>query len=126
MKVSLAGVLLLMVRIATTSKSHDVEYCQMYNVTFRSGDYEALVRAKPGDLVYCDPPYKDTKSYSRIERFDYERFWGWADHLAETGVSVYVSELLAPDGWEPIWSKSQNRSVKRQGDVTTTESLFTK
>lgn len=99
---------------------------QMYNVTFRSGDYEVLVRAKPGDLVYCDPPYKDTKSYSRIERFDYERFWGWANHLAETGVSVYVSELQAPDGWEPIWSKSQNRSVKRQGDVTTTESLFTK
>ena len=99
---------------------------QLTNVTFCSGDYEALIRAKPGDLVYCDPPYKDTTPYSRTERFDYERFWGWADHLAETGVYVYVSEHQAPDGWVPIWSKAQHRSVKRQGDVTTTERLFTK
>lgn len=97
---------------------------RLNNVTFLAGGYETVVRAKPGDLVYCDPPYEGTTKYK--DDFDHERFWDWANRLADNGVFVYVSEYSAPDGWTGVWSKRQHRSVKRQGDISTIERLFTK
>ena len=97
------------------------------NVTFVSGYYDTLVKAKPGDLVYCDPPYEGTTKYK--DDFDHERFWGWANRLADSGVLVYVSEYNAPDGWTEVWRKEQKLQVKRNDGSsreTRVERLFTK
>ena len=46
-----------------------------------------------GSIVYCDPPYKDTTSYSIP--FDHEQFWIWADKLSKR-CEVFVSEYSCP------------------------------
>lgn len=49
-------------------------------------------------LLYCDPPYNNTKGYGVT--FDSDRFWAWADSRSET---VIVSELHCPlDNWVSI------------------------
>ncbi len=50
-------------------------------------------------VIYCDPPYQDTKKYLKGRDFDYEEFWTW---FKECPYSVYVSSYKAHEGIEPI------------------------
>ena len=73
---------------------------------------------KPGDVVYCDPPYEGTKNYtskrSGIQHFPHSEFWATARNWAETGAHVYVSEFNAPAGWDCIWGKSRTVGLGEQ------------
>ena len=66
---------------------------------------------KPGDVVYCDPPYEDTARYDTY--INHQTFWQWAQELSEQGVNVYVSSYQAPDGWVSIWSKELKSTVSQ-------------
>lgn len=79
-----------------------------------------------GDVVYCDPPYQDTKNYSRTDQFDHEKFWETAQEWSANGSLVYVSEYQAPEGWKEIWSKPLKSSVRvgSEDRHTATEKLF--
>lgn len=75
-----------------------------------SGTYDKLNPA-PGDVVYCDPPYAGTTEYK--DTFDHDEFWGWAERLSRTGVSVFVSEYTAPEGWTSVWSAPLRKNVSQ-------------
>lgn len=64
-------------------------------------------KVNPGDVVYLDPPYVNTKPYSGTEAFDHATFWTKAEEWAKLGAHVYVSEFTAPEGWSPIWEKER-------------------
>ena len=96
-----------------------------------------MVRADYGDwipvqgqVVYCDPPYAKTQGYSAVGSFDSARFWSKMDDWVSLGASVYVSEYVAPVGWECIWEREHRVSLKRvtngKGGPMRTERLFTK
>lgn len=55
-----------------------------------------------GDVVYCDPPYKNTYGYG-IE-FNTDAFWKWA---RTRDYPVYVSEYQAPSDFVSVWSKEK-------------------
>ena len=79
-------------------------------------DYEY----REGDVVYCDPPYKNTGGYG-IE-FNTDAFWQWARTIT---YPVYVSEYQAPPDFVSIWSKEKR--VLLNGESLTaprTEHLF--
>ena len=79
-------------------------------------DYEY----REGDVVYCDPPYKNTGGYG-IE-FNTDTFWEWA---RTREYPVYVSEYQAPEDFVSIWSKEKR--VLLNGESLTaprTENLF--
>lgn len=78
-----------------------------------------------GTLVYCDPPYDNTKSYSGIDRFDSGRFWKIAESWAEAGAMVFVSEYVAPEPWREVWSAPVQVSVGADKGRTAVERLFT-
>lgn len=82
------------------------------STTFMCHDY-ADIRPEAGAVVYCDPPYADTKHYSSTEKFDTDRFWGIAQSWTESGAHVYVSSYQAPAGWIPVMVRSHRSSVKR-------------
>ena len=75
---------------------------------------------RDGDVVYCDPPYKNTKDYGI--KFDSDAFWEWA---RTRNYPVYVSEYQAPDDFVSIWSK-EKRSILNDKSPTAprTEHLF--
>ena len=73
-----------------------VEFAQMDYT-----DYEF----KEGDVVYCDPPYRNTSNYRHTkEQFDHDKFWEWA---RTRDYPVYVSEYSAPDDFVSIFEKKR-------------------
>ena len=45
-------------------------------------------------IIYCDPPYKNTRRYFNIPPFDYERFYQWCE---QQELPVYISECSMPE-----------------------------
>ena len=89
------------------------------NIETSSISYEDYAY-RDGDVVYCDPPYKNTGGYG-IE-FNTDAFWEWA---RTRDYPVYVSEYHAPDDFVSIWSKEKR--VLLNGESLTaprTENLF--
>jgi len=65
--------------------------------TFLNWDYrEVFSLLKPGDVVYCDPPYLGTTSYDGTEPFDHGTFWDSCRGATDRGALVFVSEYQAP------------------------------
>ena len=79
-------------------------------------DYEY----RGGDIVYCDPPYKNTKGYGI--KFDSDAFWEWA---RTRDYPVYVSEYQAPEDFVSIWRKEKRAMLNSESPTAPrTEHLF--
>lgn len=74
-------------------------------------------------VVYADPPYFGTTKYS--VPFDHELFWKTMNEWSNRGVSVFVSEYVAPSNWKSIWTMNKRRTVSGGTGSMTTEHLFT-
>ncbi len=66
-----------------------------------------------GSTVYCDIPYKDTESY-KVATFDHSKFWEWARYTSKKN-QVFISEYVAPDDFECLWSKVAKSSISNNG-----------
>ena len=94
----------------------------MADVEFYHGDYRSF--DPTNCLIYCDPPYNGTTSYSAAGKFNSESFWAicrwWA--LDNT---VLVSEYDAPSDWTVLWEKSVKTDIRgKDGKINRTEKLF--
>ena len=76
-----------------------------------------------GCLIYCDPPYKNTKQFANSKGFDHDEFWKTVRRWSENNI-VIVSELSAPKDFKCIWEKSVSRSIKANEKTRATEKLF--
>lgn len=76
-----------------------------------------------GFVVYCDPPYNNTKEYKNSKDFDFEEFWNVMNEWSENNI-VLVSELKAPENWISIWSKPVIRTIKVKDKSIAIENLF--
>ena len=73
-----------------------------------------------GDVVYCDPPYKNTMDYGI--RFDSDAFWEWA---RTRSYPVYVSEYQAPSDFVSVWRKEKRVLLSSESlTAPRTEHLF--
>lgn len=55
------------------------------------GDYRD-VEILPGSIIYCDPPYRETREYCK-QTFDYESFYDWCEK--QTAIVVYIISCTA-------------------------------
>lgn len=80
-------------------------------------------------VIYCDPPYENTKQYQFGSDFDYDAFWNWFRTCPH---SVYVSSYTAPKDIKPInftkkqvnldnGNRSNNRKTKKK---KSTENIY--
>lgn len=92
---------------------------KLRGVEFRSGDYKNL-QIPDESIIYCDPPYKDTKGYT--VGLDYDEFWQWCRERVYDGHKVYISEYQAPDDFIKIWEKPLQNNMNPDKKVT--ERLF--
>lgn len=74
-------------------------------------------------LIYCDPPYENTKTYSRKNPFDHSKFWDWVRKMSKNNI-VLVSEENAPDDFEVLWEQEVTRTIRANEKSTSTEKLF--
>ena len=75
-----------------------------------------------GDMVYCDPPYQETKDYGTV--FDHKQFYDWA---ASRSYQVFFSSYQITDNrFKIIWqTPKQNLFNSGSGQFTVTEFLYT-
>lgn len=75
------------------------------------------------NVVYCDPPYKNTKQYGVSKNFDYSEFWDWVRQKSKDNI-VLVSEHQAPNDFKCIWEAPIKRTIDNNKRVDTVERLF--
>lgn len=93
-------------------------------IEFYQSNYYNLCDIK-GAVIYCDPPYANTKQYgyANQEKMDYDRFWNWVRELSKDNY-VFVSEQVAPDDFEIVWEMEAKRTVGKDNNFKATEKLF--
>lgn len=75
-------------------------------------------------MIYCDPPYANTKQFANSHNFDHNEFW---EVMRQWSINNYVliSELSAPDDFVCIWQKDVQRSIKvNDNKMRAVEKLF--
>lgn len=85
------------------------------NVKFTNKDYRQL---EPTNLlIYCDPPYKETKypikyrtDIKYYDKFDNDEFWDIM-RLWSINNTVIISETSAPSDFVEIWNMEMHRSA---------------
>lgn len=82
-----------------------VENFKSFEDTLLICDSYDNINYKPNSVIYCDPPYADTKKYE--SDFDHLKFWEWVREMSRRGHHVYVSEYVAPSDFKCIWSKEK-------------------
>lgn len=75
------------------------------------------------DLIYCDPPYRNTTHCGTNRKFDSDLFWAWCLRCNLQGIRVLVTEFEAPSFAHEIWRKTKAADLKQNG-TTHTERLF--
>ena len=92
------------------------------DVVFISTSYENICLPSCS-VIYCDPPYKDTRGYK--DKFDHDKFWQWCRDMHHKGHRVFVSEYLAPEDFKCIWEMEIKDSLATNTTHIKTEKLFT-
>lgn len=90
-------------------------------VEFECCDYRRS--AAIGNLIYCDPPYRNVKGYATSKDFDHEQFWEWCREKSKDNI-VLISEQEAPDDFKCIWEQNVVRSIQYSKSKRATEKLF--
>ena len=73
------------------------------SIKFRYGDFTMYNDIIHNAVIYCDPPYKNTKKYGTSNNFDYEAFYNWCRKMSKNN-TILVSEYEMPSDFKCIWS----------------------
>ena len=75
-------------------------------------------------LIYCDPPYQNTKPYGyKFETgFDYDKYWNWVREASKNNF-VICSEQVFPDDFKIIWTKDVKRTCGKDNNYAALEKL---
>ena len=118
---SKGGISIYTKRIANLKK----QALNLKNIKFDCKDYKQYLNLDIKNcLIYCDPPYKNTKQYSK-QNIDYEEFYDFCRKMSKDNF-VVISEYNMPDDFACIWEKERKvlqKSDKVKGDKAI-EKLF--
>lgn len=88
---------------------------QQKHVKFKHCSYE---KWKPKNkLIYCDPPYKNTKEYKSVESFNHKKFWETMRKWSKNNF-VFISEYTAPKDFVAVWKKTKQVSLDKNNKKT--------
>lgn len=96
---------------------------KLNGVRFESGDYYDMI-IPIDSVIYCDPPYQDTKQYSTSKGFNHDRFWQWCREKTNKGCDVLISEYKAPHDFVCVWQKQVTNAMDTTKTYKPTEKLF--
>ena len=95
------------------------------DIIFHSYDYHELYIPKKS-IIYCDPPYKNSKKYDISKDFDYEKFYNWCRNISKRkDCKIFISEYEMPDDFECIWKMEVTNSMATKNTYKPIEKLFT-
>lgn len=106
----------------TANNSLSKKLARLENAKFTNMDYRE-VEVNENSLVYCDPPYMNTTSYSNSKDFDHFSFWQYARKMSENNL-VFVSEISSPKDFIAVWEKDFTRNLDANVVFKSSEKLF--
>ena len=94
-------------------------------LSFNYGDYKNL--KVTNSIIYCDPPYKNTKEY--FSKINHEEFYYWCREMVKHDNVIFVSSYDMPIDFKCIWEKQVKSTLSSNGEVDrktkqSTEKLF--
>lgn len=92
------------------------------NIQFACRDYKEYTYLN-GCLIYCDPPYQNTRQHVGADNFNHNEFWDVMREWSKNNI-VLISEQSAPDDFECIWEQKINRSINVTRKKQSVEKLF--
>lgn len=94
----------------------------LQDVRFKHQSYKDINVS--GCLIYCDPPYANTTSYSATDKFDSDEFWDYMREWSKANI-VVISEYVAPEDFVCVWSKRTKTEIRtKDGRADRLEKLF--
>lgn len=81
---------------------------KLKGTNFICKDFRSIKDIK-GQVIYCDPPYRDTTKYATND-FPYDEFYEWCRKFSKNNI-VLISEYWMPDDFECIWQKTVKTSL---------------
>ena len=96
----------------------------LMGVEFYTGNYDELLIPEQS-IIYCNPPYKNTKQYAVSKNFDHENFYQWCRNKKHEGHTVFVSEYEMPDDFKCVWQMDVRTAQNPYNTKFVTEKLFT-
>ena len=86
------------------------------DIHFFCRDYKDYLKLNiKNALIYCDPPYRGTKQYSK-QKMNYDEFYDFCREMSKNNI-VIISEYNMPEDFECIWQKE--RTVLQKSDRVT-------
>lgn len=92
-------------------------------IEWKIGDYKETCSNYKHCLIYCDPPYKDTKQYGSSRDFSHDEFFEWCRDMSKDNI-VLISEHTAPSDFKSIWSHNIKRTINSSKTILSVENLF--
>ena len=93
---------------------------KFYETVFKELSYEEITPDNVQDtVIYCDPPYRNTKTYVGNNSFDYDKFYDWCRAMSKKNIMI-ISEYWMPDDFKCIWQKERKilqKSDRKNGDL---------
>ena len=80
---------------------------QLQGMIFICSSYH-LIETDGGQVVYCDPPYKNTTKYK--DTFNHNSFWEWVRKQSYNN-DIYISEYTAPSDFKSVWEKEHKSGI---------------
>lgn len=76
-------------------------------------------------LIYCDPPYKNSKQDYYNTNFNYDNYYNWCKEQSKNN-KIFMSECEMPNDFKPIWQKEYSRTFGSiSNKIKTIEKLYT-
>lgn len=101
--------------IAEKIKNITKQIPKIKGVKFVNSKYREL-NIPPNSIVYCDPPYRGSKQYSKdCREFNYDDYYKWLRGLVSNGHTVICSEYDMPDDFTCVWEKEVKSSLSANG-----------
>lgn len=94
----------------------------LQGIDFVCGEYTQFSNIS-NSLIYCDPPYKDTKQYNTSKNFNHDMFWEWCRTMSKNNI-VIISEEKAPKDFICIWEQNVKRTIDNNKRINKTERMF--
>lgn len=81
-------------------------------VIFMACPYDLVQLPHDNMLIYCDPPYAQSKNYYNAPSFDHAKFYQWCRDMSTAGHTVLVSETQSPDDFYPVATLDYTRGMR--------------
>lgn len=92
------------------------------DATFLKHSYDDFVPV--GRLVYCDPPYENTTTYTGVDQFNSNKFWDTMREWSKSN-TIVVSEYVAPEDFICVKEMSTKTDMHtKSGKEQRIERLF--